>query len=57
VDQRRRAGGEDDATELSSFPLKPVTAGLSVLACNLGNLWRGLALPMRIENWSLTSLQ
>src|ERR1017187_1959113 len=24
---------------------------------NLGNLWRRLALPKRIENWSLTSLQ
>jgi hypothetical protein len=57
VDQRGKASGEDDATELSSFPLKPGTAGLSVLAYNLGNLWRRLALPQRIENWSLTSLQ
>ena len=24
---------------------------------NLGNLWRRLALPMRIGTWSLTSLQ
>ena len=31
--------------------------GLSGLAYNLGNLWRRLALPKRIENWSLTSLQ
>ncbi len=30
---------------------------LSVIADNLGNLWRRLALPQRIENWSLTSLQ
>jgi Transposase DDE domain group 1 len=30
--------------------------GLSVLVYNLGNLWRRLALPKRIENWSLTSL-
>ena len=30
---------------------------LSLLAYNLGNLWRRLALPKRIENWSLTSLQ
>ena len=28
-----------------------------VLANNLGNLWRRLALPQRISNWSLTSLQ
>jgi len=30
---------------------------LSVMAYNLGNLWRKLALPKKIENWSLTSLQ
>lgn len=30
---------------------------LSLLANNLGNLWRRLALPKRIEKWSLTSLQ
>jgi hypothetical protein len=28
-----------------------------VLAYDLGNLWRRLALPKRIENWSLTSSQ
>jgi hypothetical protein len=27
------------------------------MAYNLGNLWRRLVLPKRIENWSLTSLQ
>jgi hypothetical protein len=30
---------------------------LSVVAHNLGNLWRQLVLPNRIGNWSLTSLQ
>jgi Transposase DDE domain group 1 len=30
---------------------------LSVIAYSLGNLWRRLALPSRIDNWSLTSLQ
>ena len=30
---------------------------LSLLAYNLGNLWRLLALPKRIENWSLASFQ
>ena len=30
---------------------------LSLLAFNLANLWRRLALAQRIENWSLTSLQ
>jgi len=34
-----------------------VRLALSLLAYNLGNLWRRLALPKRIENWSLTSLQ
>ncbi len=29
----------------------------SLIACNLGNLWRRLVLPKKIENWSLTSLQ
>jgi hypothetical protein len=27
------------------------------MAYNLGNLWRRLVLPKRIDNWSLTSLQ
>jgi hypothetical protein len=30
---------------------------LSLIAYNLGNLWRRLVLPGRIEKWSLTSLQ
>ena len=30
---------------------------LSILAYNLGNLWRRLALPKAISHWSLTSLQ
>src|ERR1035437_7725361 len=30
---------------------------LSVLAHNLGNLWRRLVLPKRIDRWSLTSVQ
>ena len=30
---------------------------LSVIAYNLGNLWRRLVLPQRIKSWSLTSLQ
>ena len=30
---------------------------LSLIAYNLGNLWRRLVLPRKIENWSLTSLQ
>jgi hypothetical protein len=30
---------------------------LSLIAYNLGNLWRRLVLPKKIEKWSLTSLQ
>ena len=30
---------------------------LSLIAYNLGNLWRRLVLPKKIESWSLTSLQ
>ena len=30
---------------------------LTIFAYNLGNLWRRLVLPQRIEKWSLTSLQ
>ena len=29
----------------------------TLIAYNLGNLWRRLVLPKRIDNWSLTSLQ
>ena len=39
------------------FRSKQVRLALSLLAYNLGNLWRRLALPKRIEKWSLTSLQ
>jgi hypothetical protein len=39
------------------FRSNEVRLALSLLAYNLGNLWRRLALPKRIETWSLTSLQ
>ena len=39
------------------FRSNQVRLALSLLAYNLGNLWRRLTLPKRIENWSLTSLQ
>ncbi len=39
------------------FRSNGVRLWLSVIAYNLGNLWRRLALPRRIGNWSLTSLQ
>ena len=39
------------------FRSNEVRLWLSVIAYNLGNLWRRLALPHRISHWSLTSLQ
>jgi len=39
------------------FRSNQVRLALSLLAYNLGNLWRRLTLPRRIENWTLTSLQ
>ena len=39
------------------FRSNEVRLWLSVMAYNLGNLWRRLVLPRRIDNWSLTSLQ
>jgi hypothetical protein len=39
------------------FRSNEVRLWLSLIAYNLGNLWRRLVLPRRIANWSLTSLQ
>ena len=39
------------------FRSNEVRLWLSVIAYNLGNLWRRLVLPKRIKKWSLTSLQ
>jgi len=39
------------------FRANEVRLQLSLLAYNLGNLWRRHVLPKRIDNWSLTSLQ
>jgi hypothetical protein len=39
------------------FRSNQVRLALSLLAYNLGNLWPRRALPKRIQNWSLTSLQ
>jgi hypothetical protein len=46
-------------TQLSChrFRSNEVRLALSLLAYNLGNLWRRLALPRKIDHWSLTSLQ
>jgi hypothetical protein len=39
------------------FRSNEVRLWLSLIAYNLGNLWRRLVLPKKIESWSLTSLQ
>ena len=39
------------------FRSNEVRLWLSVIAYNLGNLWRRLVLPKRIDKWSVTSLQ
>ena len=39
------------------FRSNEVRLWLSVMAYNLGNLWRRPVLAKRIDNWSLTSLQ
>jgi len=39
------------------FRSNEVRLWLSLIAYNLGNLWRRLVLPRRIEKWSLTSPQ
>jgi hypothetical protein len=39
------------------FRWNEVRLWLSLIAYNLGNLWRRLVLPKRSDNWSLTSLQ
>ena len=39
------------------FRANEVRLWLSLIAYNLGNLWRRLALPTQVATWSLTSLQ
>ncbi len=39
------------------FRSNEVRLWLTIIAYNLGNLWRRLVLPQRIGNWSLTRLQ
>jgi hypothetical protein len=39
------------------FRSNEVRLWLSLIAYNLGNLWRRLVLPKKIANWPLTSLQ
>jgi hypothetical protein len=49
--------GKNTQLSCHRFRSNQVRLALSLLAYNLGNLWRRLALPQMIENWSLTSLR
>jgi hypothetical protein len=53
------SGGRAKLLRLSChrFRSNEVRLGLSLIAHNLGNLWRRLALPKEIASWPLTSLQ
>ena len=57
MDQGRQASREDDTAELSPVPGQRGGLALSVIAYNLGNLWRRLAVPKQTDTSSLTSLQ
>jgi hypothetical protein len=53
---KKTTSGGYDAAELPPVPANEVRLWLSVIAPNLGNLWR-LLLPKGIDNWCLASLQ
>ncbi len=55
--KRGQADGRHDAAFLPPFRANEVRLWLSVIAYNLGNLWRRLALATPIGRWSLTSSQ
>jgi hypothetical protein len=57
MDQGRKQAVKMTRLSCHGFRSNQVRLALSLLAYNLGNLWRRMALPKRIENWSLTSLQ
>ena len=53
---QRRTSAER-AFSVNLTPSPKFRLALSLIAYNLGNLWRRLVLPKKTENWSLTSLQ
>src|SRR6516165_1154123 len=55
--QEGKQAGKMTRLSCQRFHSNEVRLALSLIAYNLGNLWRRLALPARVENWSLTSLQ
>ena len=58
IDSAKRVVLDMDSTEIPVYGRpNEVRLWLSLIAYNLGNLWRRLVLPLRVGNWSLTSLQ
>ena len=57
MDQGRQAGRTLDAALVSPIPGERGPVAVERARLQLGNLWRRLVLPTRIERWSLTSLQ
>jgi len=57
MDQRRKAGGEADVTELSSIPGKRGAAVADPDRLQPGEPAAVPGAAKKIENWSLTSLQ
>jgi hypothetical protein len=58
MDQGRQAGGALDAAVVPPLPgERGSVAAERARVQLLGNLWRRLVLPTRIDTWSLTSLQ
>jgi hypothetical protein len=57
VDQKAKQAVRTTRLSCHRFRSNEARLRLSLIACSLGNLWRRLVLPKKIEKWSLTSLQ
>jgi hypothetical protein len=57
VDQKRKQAVKMTRLSCHRFRSNEVRLWLSLMAYNLGNLCRRLVLPVKIDNWSLASLQ
>lgn len=57
MDQGRQAGRIGRGSRVTDSGGTRSGCSLSVLAYNLGNLWRRLMLPKRVDSWSLISVQ
>ena len=57
MDPGRQASGQDDAAQLPPVSGERGPPVAEHHRLQPGNLWRRLAVPTRIDTWSLTSLQ